>query len=309
MSTGGAVPSALISRLARTVSPRRVTRAERLSGGLSNSSFKIQLEGSDEPIVLRIYDRDRAACRKELEVLRLVRTTVPVPEVIHAEPTGLGEVGPFAFLKYVSGVTFRQLKATGGDHAIQQASYAVGATLAAIGRHSVDIPQVKSDAERIPESIEASLGSPLFIDRIGVRLAAKVHALASAWTARLSNPERERRLVHGDFRKQNVLVHRVGHEWRVAAILDWECAGAGSPLSDVGVFLRYEHAGDSYIWACFSHGFIDAGGSLDEDWIDLIRVVDLTDLCRILTGEVLPPEVAREVVGLVAATTADVRRQ
>jgi aminoglycoside phosphotransferase (APT) family kinase protein len=302
----GAVPSALISRLARTVSPRRVTRAERLSGGLSNSGFKIQLEGSDEPIVLRIYDRDRAACRKELDVLRLVRATVPVPDVIHAEPTGLEAGRPFAFLKYVHGMTFRELKATRDERAIQQASYAVGATLAAIGRHSLDSPEVKHDAERISESIDASLGSPLLIDRIGVRLAAKVHALASTWTARLSELGRERRLVHGDFRKQNVLVHRVGQEWRVAVILDWECAGCGSPLSDVGVFLRYEQPARPVAEPHFSRGFAEAGGHLDVRWSQLIRVVDLKGLCRILAAQELPPAIAREVKGLVAATVAEV---
>ena len=85
-------------------------------------------------------------------------------------------------------------------------------------------------------------------------------------------------------------------------ILDWECAFTGSPLFDVALFLRYERPEQPVAEPSFSRGFLDRGGRLCDDWKDAIRVVDLESLCRSLTAEYLPPDIEREIVGLVAAT-------
>lgn len=284
---------------------RRVAGAVRLDGGISNSSFRIDLEGSEEPVVLRIYERDPGACRKELELLRALGGTVPVPEVLHAEPEGLDGHGPFVFLRWVEGITFRQLKATADRRAIQEASYAVGAALGAVGSHDLaGLDSVGGGPHPSPESIEDSLASPRLVARTGSELADRARRLVAEWAPRLRSVAGERRLVHGDFRKQNVLVRLDGGAWRVAAILDWECAFAGSPLLDVGVFLRYERPERPTAEPAFSRGFLDGGGWLPEDWRERVRVVDLASLCRCLAEPELPPEIEREVAGLVAETVA-----
>lgn len=298
------VPFERISRTCESLTPRRrVMSAARLSGGLSNSSFKIHFESFDEPVVLRIYERDPGACRKELDLLCALGQTIPVPEVVHAAPEGVGDERPFIFLKYVEGITFRQLKATGDRRAIQEASYAVGATLAEIGKHSFTHPShLGEGAHTMPEIIDGYIASPKLIARTGEALADKVRSLVTRRASRLESVMNERRLVHGDFRKQNILVRPDGNAWTVAAILDWECAFTGSPLFDVALFLRYERPEQPVAEPCFSRGFIDGGGRLCDDWKDLIRVVDLESLCRSLTAEYLPHDVEREIVDLVAAT-------
>ena len=112
----------------------------------------------------------------------------------------------------------------------------------------------------------------------------------------------DQRLVHGDFRKQNILVRPDGNAWTVSAILDWECAFTGSQMFDVALFLRYERPEQPVAEPSFSRGFLDGGGRLCDDWRDAIRVVDLESLCRSLTAEYLPPDVEREIVDLVTAT-------
>ena len=52
--------------------------------------------------------------------------------------------------------------------------------------------------------------------------------------------DHEARLVHGDFGAANILVRQVQGAWQVAAVIDWEFAFAGTPLFDLGHFLRYE---------------------------------------------------------------------
>lgn len=295
-----------VSRLCELLTPRRrVLSAAQLSGGISNSSFKIHFEPGDEPIVLRIYERDPAACQKEIDLLCTLGRTVPVPEVVHAEPEGFGDERPFIFLKYVEGITFRQLKATGDRQAIQEASYAVGATLAAIGKHNLaHLSHASDGAHTMPEVIDGYVTSPKLIARTGAALADRVRRLVACRASQLQSVTNEQRLVHGDFRKQNILVRPDGNVWTVAAILDWECAFTGSPLYDVALFLRYERPERPIAEPSFSRGFLDGGGQLCDDWKDAIRVVDLESLCRSLTGEYLPLDIEREIVGLVAATAS-----
>jgi aminoglycoside phosphotransferase (APT) family kinase protein len=299
-----AVPIDRIRRLCQSLTPRRrVTGAARLVGGLSNSSFKIHFEPGGEPVVLRVYERDPAACRKELELLGTLARTVPVPEVLHAEPDGLDGDGPFVFLRYVEGITFRQLKAAADPRAIQEAAYAIGAALVAIGKSDLSaMPHVGEGPRPSPESINGHLASPTLVARTGGALADRVRRVVADWAARLRLLADERRLVHGDFRKQNILVRPAGNAWTVAAVLDWECACKGSPMIDVGLFLRYERPERPVAEPAFSRGFRDGGGQLDDDWMDLARAVDLDSLCRSLTAPHLPSDIEREIVGLVTAT-------
>jgi aminoglycoside phosphotransferase (APT) family kinase protein len=63
------------------------------------------------------------------------------------------------------------------------------------------------------------------IDELGEALATDVPA-----------PQRAT-VVHGDFRLDNLLVRPA--DWQVAAVLDWEMATLGDPLTDLGLLLVY----------------------------------------------------------------------
>src|SRR5262249_59477457 len=121
------------TRLTHPAFPRtRVTRIERLTGGLRNANFKIKLEGHDDAIVLRVYEQDPTACQKEIDLLRWLSGAVPVPELLYAGPNALDGSGPYIVLRYVAGMTFRELRSNGDVTAVQQAARSVGKTLAAI---------------------------------------------------------------------------------------------------------------------------------------------------------------------------------
>jgi aminoglycoside phosphotransferase (APT) family kinase protein len=276
----------------RSFTHRRLSLVERFEGGLSNSNFKLHFESAEEPVVLRIYERDPAACRKEIALLSKLRSTVPAPEVLHAEPGGTADVGAFVFLRYIDGITFRQLKSTGSSHEIQQAAYSIGKTLAAIG---------EQDASDLSRAADFSKDDPKLIERTGAAVHEQLTKLFSIWAPRLRSLEDLRRLVHGDFRKQNVLVRSGDDGWQVAAILDWELAFAGSPLHDIGLFLRYENL-ESPVEPAFSNGFRDGGGELPVDWFALSRVLDLASLCRSLAEPDLPSDIETELIGLVRRT-------
>ena len=84
------LPPETLDRMVHTAFPRRrVMEMQPLGDGLRNANFKLRLDGQPEPVVLRIYEHDASLCRKEMDLLRLAGGSVPVPEVIHAEPHGL----------------------------------------------------------------------------------------------------------------------------------------------------------------------------------------------------------------------------
>jgi len=115
----------------------KIVSAQVLSGGLINTNLKIEFSSHQPPVVLRLYRGDAEVCLKETAVLRLVRSRVPVPEVIHVEPNG---IRPFCILEFVNGMTFQQLKRTNDLDAIHQAAASVGTTLAHIGKYQFSKP-------------------------------------------------------------------------------------------------------------------------------------------------------------------------
>ena len=81
--------------LLERITGRRVISAEPLAGGYRNSNFKLVLDGPTDSLVLRIYEHDPALCQKELDILRLIAGSVPVPEVVEAAPRGLDDFPPY----------------------------------------------------------------------------------------------------------------------------------------------------------------------------------------------------------------------
>jgi aminoglycoside phosphotransferase (APT) family kinase protein len=286
-----------------------------LSGGLINTNIKIEFDSHQPPVVLRLYQADASVCLKETAALRLIRSTVPVPEVIHVEPNGINGSRPFSILEFVEGVTFWQLKRTKDFEAIHQAASSVGRTLARIGKFQFPKPgrlQVGNDLTVGPPYIEGSDAIPRLLDsflqseqlqqRINASLQQQLHDFIWSWADRLRILDNDSQLVHCDFGSRNILLNRVNGRWQVVAVLDWEFALSGSPLIDVGHFMRYEIRDTPLREPYFSHAFVESGGFLPEDWRQISLVLDLTALVEFLTHEHLPEDVATEILELIDST-------
>lgn len=288
----------------------RALHWEALPDGLRNANFKIQLESSSGPIVLRIYEHDASLCQKETDVIRMLGSVVPVPEIIYAEPASSGGLPPFALFRFIEGITFRELKRRGDRSAIAEAARSAGGTLARIAHFEFSMPgwlgpgirvaaQIESEADLIPGFVDSCLTNMNLLRRMDVHLRKLVHETVWRWAERLRDVSSEARLVHGDFGKRNLMVRHAKGRWRVVAVLDWEFACSGSPLADIGEFLRYERAADPLIEPHFSEGFQSAGGVLPLDWLQLARLVDFAKLCDSLTRDYLPEELVPELIELI----------
>ena len=310
------VPDA--ERLVRLFDQRsRVTAIEHLADGIANTSFRLQLASGDS-LVLRSYRRDPAACAKEVALHALVRGTVPVPEIVYAAPNGIDGDGPFALLRFVEGITLGTLKRTGDAAAVADAARSAGETLAAIGRFafpragwlastngdlSVAGPLMQDEGgDVLPRFVEQCLAAPTAGQRLGTQRRERVSRFMWSWAPRLTELEAERQLVHCDYGNRNLIVRQSAAGWRVAAVLDWEFAVAASPLIDVGHFLRYDRAGRPRVEPHFSRGFVQAGGTLPDDWRRLARAIDLSALIELLGRERTPESLLPELLELVDAT-------
>lgn len=293
-----------------------MSRLELLPGGLCNSNYRVHLAGARAPLVLRLYDRDPAACRKEADVLRLVHRDVPVPDVLLVEPDGVEGTPPFLVMEYVEGIRFRELKDAGDRDAIASACRDIGLVLSRISAHRFPASgELGPGLELRPWPVEGPLSIPSFVDlciasehfqqRVDPRLARAIHTFAWCWADRFAALDHEARLVHADYNAPNILVREVRGEWRVAAVLDWEFAFSSSPLWDVGNFLRYERRGHPLREPHFSRGCVEGGLVLPDDWRALARAIDLSALCEILSRAALPPRVVAEVTELARATVEE----
>ena len=307
------VPASDLERIVHAVFPRaRVIEIHPLGDGLRNSNYKLRLETVPGWIVLRIYEHDPSLCQKELDLMRLVAASVPVPEIVYAAPIGFDNFPPFTLARFVNGITFRELRRGGDLEAIAQAAYSAGETLAAIGR--VTFPKsgwitpgpnvgspLMEGRDPFPRFVDCCLESANLRQRLSLDLRKRTSELAWSCAAQFATLDNETRLVHGDFNKRNLLVHQIAGRWAVAAVLDWEFAVSGSPLADFGNFLRYELSARPLAEPHFSSGFLNAGGALPENWRRLARLVDLIALCESLTRDELPHDIAAELVELVRA--------
>ena len=307
------LPAPLLDRIVHTVFPRsRVADVQPFADGLRNANFKLQLDSITDPIVLRIYEHDPSICQKEVDLIRLVGGSVPVPEVIHVEPRGWEDLPPFILMRYVEGISFRELKRSGDSEAIAQAAYSAGATLAAIGRMTFSRPgwlgpgpavaaALLEGANPMPRFVDLCLAAANLQRRVPADLRDRTHTVVWSWAPQLSQLDARACLVHGDFGKRNLLVRRIAGKWIVAAVLDWEFAISACPLVDLGHFLRYERDSRPRDEPHFSNGYLHAGGELPPDWRQLSRLVDMIALCESLTHDHLPDTVVAELVELIRA--------
>ena len=295
----------------------RVLKVHPLAGGFRNANFKVLIDGHPNIVVVRIYEHDPSLCSKELDILRLVSSSVPVPAVIHGEPAALDGFPPFAVLQFVEGITLSDLKRSRDPDALAQAAHSAGEVLAAIGRFT--FPQsgwldaglrvgdpLLSGSDPSPRFIDLCLASPNLQARVPLKWRERIHDYIWRWASRLAVLDRgPAQLVHCDFGGRNLVVRKTNGHWSIAAVLDWEFAVAGSPLIDIGHVLRYECQSAPRYEPHFSRGFLSGGGKLADDWRRLARVIDMMAGCEALCRDRLPDDVVAEWCELVRATVEE----
>lgn len=299
---------------------RSASSIELLTGGRINTNFKVSFSSGKAPVVLRLHKKGSASCLKEAAVIELIKSTVSVPEILYVDAEGLDGSEPFSIMEFVEGLTFQQLKSTGDLSAIHQASSSVGRTLAAIGRYSFEKPgslfvnganqlevgePFTRTADPVSEILDILLKPDLTQQRLGADLTRRVREFVLTWAPSLPDMTDVSRLVHSDFGNRNILVNEVSGTWKVVAVVDWEFAFSGSPLLDIGNFLRYDSVSAPLREPYFSRSFVEHGGELPDNWRNIVRVIDLTALVECLSHDYLPEDATAEIIQLIQSTLAE----
>jgi aminoglycoside phosphotransferase (APT) family kinase protein len=212
-----------------------------LAGGKSNLTYEVSDGGRSwvlrRPPLGHVLATAHDMAREYRVMAALQDTGVPVPRTyaLCDDPDVIG--APFYVMQKVEGTAYRwasQLEPLGPERA-RRISCDLIDTLAAL--HAVDPAEVglndfgrpagflARQVSRWKKQLDASYCRDL-------PAAAELHAMLAA-----SVPEQSPDgIVHGDYRLDNVLVDDSD---RLAAVIDWEMATLGDPLTDLGLFLIY----------------------------------------------------------------------
>lgn len=213
-----------------------VAGLKRLSGGASKESWAFDLVGADGsaiPLVLRRQPVEQrfsfsgvGSLGDEAALLRAACASgVPVPTVHFELPEGSPAGEGYAMAR-IEGETVgpRILKSPDLAAARQGLARQCGEILARIHAMSADgLAGLHSHSPQ--EELAALRGRYLATGQ-----DRPVFDFALLWLDRNRPPDGTRALVHGDFRNGNLIVGPEG----IRAVLDWELAHIGSPVSDLG---------------------------------------------------------------------------
>jgi aminoglycoside phosphotransferase (APT) family kinase protein len=217
--------------------------ADLIAGGKSNLTYRVG-DGASSWIVRRpplghVLATAHDMSREYRVMDALQPTAVPVPRTF-ALCTDESVVGaPFYVMELVEGTPYRtsgELNALGDPQRVETIATRFIDTLAAL--HAVDPASVGlgdfgrtegflgRQVERWHKQMLASHSRDLpAADHLYERLAAAVPSESASG------------IVHGDYRLDNVLIDA---DDRPAAVIDWEMATVGDPLTDLALLLVYQ---------------------------------------------------------------------
>ena len=219
-----------------------------IAGGRSNLTYL--LDDGERRVVLRrpplghVLATAHDMTREHRIIGALAGTAVPVPRVLALCPDPAVSGAPFYLMSFVEGLVVRAQPVDPGPPLDQAAKHALAASMVAVlaQLHEVDVAEVGLTDFGRPEGflgrqlrrwssqLTASRSRELpGIDRLRDELSAGLPVSQAGG------------IVHGDYRLDNLVVAPPGtaDEFGVRAVLDWEMATLGDPLTDLGLLLAY----------------------------------------------------------------------
>jgi aminoglycoside phosphotransferase (APT) family kinase protein len=292
---------------------KRVIAAGRLGTGLSNSNYKIELEGIAEPYLVRLFRREEQIADKEIALAQLVRQTVPIADFLYADTSCSTFDKPWAVLEWKEGFLLRDVFKNGSLEDITSAAASVGSILAHINSYTfpesgffgkdLEITHpFHMNGERFLSFIEQILFHNQCGKWLGEELTQAVWSFCQTYSSLLSESREMPVLVHSDFNGLNILMQHGSTGCSVSAVLDWEDAFSWSRHADIGNMLRYEEDGSTFE-KHFIQAYQEQGTVLEDNWKLLSKLEDLVALCDMLNNSTMnTPNRMRDLKGLIART-------
>lgn len=296
----------LSEHLRKTV---RISGLKRLAGGQSHETWAFDASPGELHLVLR---RDFAggsllAARGEDEyrlTQRLHELGLPVPEPLlhHADPELLG--APFALMRRVGGEDLR--KALSRPR-VQVDRRALGLELvgAQAALHAIDPAAL--DGILAASAEDVALGEverwATVIDDVEAEPEPLLGA-ALGWLRDHAPPTAQSRVVHGDFKANNLLFAGGG----VVAVLDWEMAHLGDPVEDLAWTMLWDTKYDLVGGLLEAGEYVRAyeqrsGTAVDPDALAFWWLFSLVKLMAIFQTGVRPGADSRPTLAMLGRAT------
>lgn len=217
--------------------------ADRISGGRSNLTF-VLADDIHRWVIRRpptggLTPSAHDMTREWTVTSALQDTAVPVAASVAADLDGTAFGVPFTVMGFVDGTVIRTAAdlADLTDEQVADNSDALVDTLAAL--HSVDIDAVGLRDFGRPDGFAARQVRTWTRqwEHVRTRDLPDLDRLAGALAERVPQSARHA-VVHGDFRVDNTIL-AAGDPSTVAAVVDWEMATLGDPLTDVALMCVY----------------------------------------------------------------------
>jgi aminoglycoside phosphotransferase (APT) family kinase protein len=214
--------------------------AEVVAGGRSNLTYRLT-DGTSRwalrrPPMGHVLPTAHDMAREYTVISALHGSPVPVPEPVAlcTDRAVLGE--PFYLMSFVDGIVLDEPGKAADPATARHSTEALVDTLVAL--HDIDPHQVGLEAFGRPEGFlqrQVSRWHKQFQASVAEGNDTEAGVVA-ALTDRLPDSTRTG-IVHGDYRLTNVMFEP-GFQ-RIAAVVDWEMATLGDPLTDVGLLYVY----------------------------------------------------------------------
>ena len=290
-----------------------VTADERMTGGRANANYRLEIDGHDRPVLLRLCLRDAASAPKEAALAKRLADRVPVARLIHYADSSPATGHPYFLLEWIDGERLEVVGADAGDSDLAELGTAVGETLAAIGSvtfpkpgfldGTLDIAQpFLLDGQGYLSFLDEILADGLVAGRLGAAATARLLSFARHEAPALDALDPTPRLVHSDFGGSNILVQRQSGRWSVAAVLDWEFAFSGPQIIDFGNLLRPPLGRKPAFVDAFVRSFAERGGTVPDNWRRLASFVDLLAWIDFLNRPSAGPQLIADARAMIEAT-------
>ena len=294
-----------------------------LGGGFINSNYRLVLRNG-RSLVLRISARSSAQdfvgkgvsdllvrdFKKELRVLQYVHGAVPVPAVVAED---FSRLYPFALIEFIEGTLLSDSLTRLDAPDLTKVAADAGAALQAI--HSFDLgqagffdenfvfnPAFENFGGSLYDYICSSLVAGRVHERLGSKLADRMLEFVRARRDVYWSIANCTRLIHSDYNLKNILIRRIDSVWKVVGILDWEFALAGSPLVDIGNFLRFEDELPPGVSEAFIRGYLSNSIGLPDNWREAAKLLDLAAMVNFLEDERDAPKTFQTAIAVMEKT-------
>jgi aminoglycoside phosphotransferase (APT) family kinase protein len=284
-----------------------------VDGGLVNTLLRVTTaKGTD--YALRVSSPDpgdatwSARFAVEIDLLRRLSRTLPVPSPIVADRTGAEYGVPYLIYPWIDGITLNDCRRNFGHLALPSLAEPIGHVMGSIASAidvASELPLRQLIVSQAIDAANRQLESALVQARLGTELAMAIRQGLDRNRCALEAADSQS-VVHGDFSGRNVIVHPVtSSDWVVSGVLDWETASVGSPLWDLGSLFRYARRYDAGFRCAFERGYHAVGSELPDEWWYLARLLDATRLVATLAEDRELPRVfhdCRAILTDLAAT-------